>query len=144
MSGVVTAVRTHEFCSGHRVCGHEGQCARLHGHGYVAEFHAVAENGQLDHLGRVIDFAAIKSRLCQWLESNWDHKFLMWESDPLLEALHAVDGESLVYLPFNPTAENLARHLLWVIGPQQLRGTGIRLTKVVVHETGKCYAVAEV
>ncbi|HET9130028.1 MAG TPA: 6-carboxytetrahydropterin synthase, partial [Terriglobia bacterium] len=74
------AKRYHDISCGHRVYGHESKCAHLHGHNYRVHF--VCEAEQLDQVGRVIDFSEIKHRLCEWLEDNWDHKFLMWEQDP--------------------------------------------------------------
>lgn len=133
------AIRSHEFCAGHRVYGHESKCAKLHGHGYVAHFHCEAG---LDKLGRVLDFSVIKWRLCNWLEENWDHKMLLWSHDPLCQVIHRLEPDSIVGVPFNPTAENMAGFLLTVIGPQQLRDTGVILTKVIIEETRKCHASA--
>lgn len=130
--------RSHEIHCGHRVYGHESKCAHLHGHGYVFEF--TCESFGLDKVGRVIDFSVLKSRLCMWLEDNWDHRFLLWENDPALEALRAVDP-TVVAVPFNPTAENMAEYLVNVIGPEQLAATGVRLVSVRVRETIKCSAV---
>lgn len=140
-SVLISVERYHDFSYGHRVCGHESKCAYLHGHNGRVRFHCVAEN--LDDLGRVIDFGAIKSRLCEWLEENWDHRFLMYEQDPLVDVLLQADPESLVVVPFNPTAEQMARYLLEEIGPQQLAGTGVTLVRVEVEETRKCSAAAE-
>ena len=91
----------------------------------------------------VLDFGVIKTRLCEWLETHWDHRMLVWEGDPLLPSLQAVSPESVVVLPFNPTAENMADYLLEVIGPAQLGGTGVVLVRCVVEETRKCSATAE-
>lgn len=133
--------RSHEIHCGHRVYGHEGKCRHLHGHGYVFEF--ACEADALDSVGRVIDFSVIKSTLCQWLEDCWDHRMLIWENDPILPKLLEID-HSVVSVPFNPTAENIAEHLVRVIGPQLLAGTGVRLVSVKVHETIKCAAVYDV
>ena len=79
---------------------------------------------ELDGVGRVIDFSEIKERLCQWLEENWDHKMVLWSEDPLLPELRRLVPEDLCVVPFNPTAEQIAMHLVSVVGPQQLEGTG--------------------
>ena len=138
----VVAVREHEIAAGHRVVGHEGKCCHLHGHGYVFKFTCEADG--LDNLGRVIDFGIIKSTLCQWLEEAWDHRFLLWDLDPLRAALVAASKESVVAVPFNPTAENMALHLLNVVGPKLLGPFGVRLIRVEVRETRKCSAEAAV
>lgn len=130
------AERYHDISCGHRVHNHESKCAHLHGHNYRVHFHC---QGALDSVGRVIDFGDIKSRLCMWLEDEWDHKMLIWEKDPMLPALVILDP-TVVAVPFNPTAENIAQYLVEVIGPKQLEGTGITLVFCRVEETRKCCA----
>ena len=158
-------IRTHEICAGHRVVGHESKCRHLHGHNYVFHFKVQPKsashdpagiNQKLDGLGRVIDFSVIKSTLCEWLENNWDHKFLHWEKDTLIQGLKDFAGEdekedyldaddndaftsSLVSLPFNPTAENLAAHMVNVVGPQLLDQYGVELVTCAIEETSKCH-----
>jgi 6-pyruvoyltetrahydropterin/6-carboxytetrahydropterin synthase len=131
--------RTHEIAAGHRVCGHEGKCKHLHGHAYRFDLTCEAESAELDELGRVIDFAVIKSRLCEWLEENLDHRMILWVHDPLLPALRDLDP-AVVALPLNPTAEHLAQYMVETIAPAELAGTGVRLVSCTVHETSKCSA----
>jgi 6-pyruvoyltetrahydropterin/6-carboxytetrahydropterin synthase len=50
---------------------------------------------------------------------------------------------TVVAVPFNPTVENMAFYLLKHIGPIQLMNTGVKLVRVVLEETRKCSAVAE-
>lgn len=161
-----TVIRSHEICAGHRVVGHESKCRHLHGHNYKFHFKVAPKHvcgkvvtrgklveDSLDSVGRVIDFSVVKTTLCQWLEDNWDHKFLYWEEDPLIKALQ-VDCElcdettghdvrdfdnSLVSLPFNPTAENLAAYMVDVIGPQLLDEHGVELVECTIEETSKCH-----
>lgn len=137
----ITAHRYHDFSTGHRVYNHESKCAHLHGHNYRIHFYCEAP--QLDSVGRVIDFSDIKKYLCEWLEDNWDHKFLIWEDDPWSKVLKETDPEGTVVVHFNPTAENMAEYLLDVIGPKQLKESPVTLYKVVIEETRKCSASAE-
>lgn len=140
--------RYHDFSYGHRVVGHENKCKHLHGHNGRVHFECEAE--QLDEVGRVIDFSVIKEKLCMWLEDNWDHKFLAWDKDGLCNAIAqtefhhtGVETEkvrSFIFVPFNPTAENMALYLLNVIAPQQLEDTGVRVVSVTIEETAKCSA----
>lgn len=136
-------IRQHEICAGHRIYGHESKCRHLHGHNYTFELTCAAEGERLDLLGRVIDFAVIKATLCAWLEVNWDHRMILWEADPIVNALRDIDP-TVTTLPVNPTAENLAAYLVEVVGPAELAGTGVWLTAVTVKETGKCSATFEV
>lgn len=139
---MIEATRYHDFSAGHRVYGHENKCSNLHGHNYRITFFCTSEG--LDVVGRVIDFSVIKARLCQWLEDYWDHKFLLWDADDFFadsENEEFLARFGVVYVPFNPTAENIGRYLLDVVGPQQLDGTGVTLWKVQVEETRKCSAI---
>jgi len=148
-----TVERYHDISTGHRVVGHENKCRHLHGHNYRIHFTCVADS--LDNLGRVIDFGVVKEKLCMWVENNWDHKFLAWENDTLMSSMLAScivanskmnDNDygmlyaSVVWTPFNPTAENMAQYLVEVIGPMRLAGTGVTLTSVKIEETAKCSA----
>lgn len=169
-----TVIRSHEICAGHRVVGHESKCRHLHGHnykfhfkvapkktlseGYVKSVSGFALEGSLDDVGRVIDFSVVKTTLCQWLEDNWDHKFLHWEQDSVINSLVVVAStkfaretnlvtdedyepflDSLVALPFNPTAENLAAYMVDVIGPELLDEYGVELVECTIEETSKCH-----
>jgi len=129
--------RYHDICAGHRVTGHEGKCKHLHGHNYRVHFNCESEDGTLDHLGRVVDFSVVKEKLCMWLEDNWDHHFLIWNQDPLKSYLLDIDP-TVVVVPFNPTAENMAEFLVKQVAPMQMKGTGIVLTSVKIDETRKC------
>lgn len=146
---MITANRYHDISVGHRVHGHESKCRHLHGHNYRVHFEVAAD--RLDSVGRVMDFSVIKEKLCMWLEDNWDHKFLAWQKDEVMQRISAATAscnlqgpeiamldESIVWTPFNPTAENMAEYLVNVIGPKQLAGTGCVLMKCVIEETRKC------
>ena len=132
--------RYHDISVGHRVYGHESKCAHLHGHNYRIHFTLIPDNNQLDFIGRVTDFSVIKSRLCEWLETWWDHKMLIWVHDPDLDDLMVIDPGGVVPVEFNPTAENMANYLVVAVGPEQLIGTGCILTACKVEETRKCSA----
>lgn len=130
--------RYHDISCGHRVHGHESKCAHLHGHNY--RIHFVCEAKRLDGVGRVIDFSDVKSKLCMWVEDYWDHKFLVWEKDPLAAELLRLDPRGVVITTFNPTAENMAQYLVELVGPRQLMDTDIKLVSVRIEETRKCSA----
>jgi len=136
---MMTVSRRIVFCAGHRIWGHEGRCAHLHGHNYTAIFHAAAE--ELDPLGRVIDFSILKDRLGGWIDKHWDHGFICHRGDEqTIAVLRSIPGQKMFLLDDNPTAENLAQYLLRVVGPEQLAGTGVRLVKVELWETENCRA----
>ena len=137
----LTVVRRIEFCAGHRLLGHEGKCAGLHGHNYVAEFHVAGD--ALDAIGRVVDFAAIKDALKGWIDEKWDHGFLLWEQDEAaIRAVRSVEPWKLYTFARNPTAEVLAAFLLSRACPELLAPLGVRCVRVELWETPNCRAVA--
>lgn len=145
-AGTVSCTRRLQFCSGHRVMGHENKCAHLHGHNYVVEITAEPSGGRgLDGIGRVIDFSVLKEKVGGWIEDNWDHGMVLHVEDPWYEVMaKAEPTQKLRVMPYNPTAENMAKFLLEQICPQVLADTGILVTRVVVHETENCWAEANI
>ena len=139
---MISISRYHDISAGHRVVGHENKCSHLHGHNFRVHFTVTAE--ALDAIGRITDFSVIKAQLCDWLETHWDHRFLMYEADELRVPLQKIVAEDIVSCPFNPTAENMAQYLCEVVGPQQLKGTGCQLIKCTIEETRKCSATYEI
>lgn len=136
----VTCTRRIQFAAGHRVHRHESKCRNLHGHNYVAMLTAEADEG-LDPLGRVIDFSVLKELVGGWIDRHWDHGFLVMRGDADAQAaLACVEGQKLYLLDANPTAENMALHLLHEVGPKVLEGTGVRLVRVELWETENCRA----
>ena len=143
MESKVNCTRRLTFCSGHRVMGHENKCANLHGHNYTIYLTACADSNDLDGIGRVIDFSVLKSKFNGWLENNWDHGFVLFSGDAeAIKAVTHIQTQKLYLMPTNPTAENMARHILDKIGPALLEGTGVSLTKVIIEETENCSAEA--
>lgn len=147
---MITVTRYHDISCGHRVAGHENKCSNLHGHNYRIYFTVEPFPAQeLDKLGRVIDFSVIKSKLCNWLEKEWDHRLLLWKDDDILPFKNYSSSTGsektfgVIRVPFNPTAENMAKHLVLQVAPILLEGTGTRLRKVTIEETRKCSATYE-
>jgi 6-pyruvoyltetrahydropterin/6-carboxytetrahydropterin synthase len=76
---------THSFQSAHKILNHQGACANLHGHRWNVE--VVIATDQLKN-DMVVDF------------------------DRLKQIIDELDHQNLNdIVDFNPTAENLARHL---------------------------------
>lgn len=142
---MLTATRTYHFSYGHTVTDHmlhgkPGHCGNLHGHNGQIDWTVAARN--LSN-GMILDFAVMKQKLDTWVESNWDHRFLVWEKDARAVELIKMDPTTIL-LDFNPTAENLALYLLNTIGPKVLKGTGAELVGVRFFETVKCSVDARV
>ncbi|ONH58385.1 6-pyruvoyl tetrahydrobiopterin synthase [Frankia sp. CcI49] len=94
------------------------QCARLHGHNYVARVIMSAE--KLDTVGFVVDYGAL-APVKRWIDGVLDHRHLNDE------------------LEFNPTAENLARFLADLVPRLVEIPEGVSVS-VAVSETPKTWA----
>ncbi len=136
----ITCSRRLEFDAAHRVKRHESKCRNLHGHRYVVI--ATFTANELDNIGRIVDFGVIKDKLGQWLDSNWDHNTILWREDMELgEAIKNITGQKIYYLPYNPTAENMAKYLLEEICPN-LFSEPLQVTSITIYETPNCQANA--
>ena len=91
------------------------QCARLHGHNYIVRIHLASPT--LNSVGFVQDYGEL-TQLKKWIDDNLDHRHLNNICD------------------FNPTAENLARHLHTLA--HEFGYT--KVTAVSVSETPKTWA----
>jgi 6-pyruvoyltetrahydropterin/6-carboxytetrahydropterin synthase len=90
--------RPIRISTGHRIQHHDGKCSRPHGHNYEI---TVAVTGEMREEGWVVDKGDITSVI-----SEWDHRFLLEEGDPLVEAFErSGDGDAVVVLDAPPTAE---------------------------------------
>lgn len=140
----MTIMRRIKFCAGHRLYKHGGKCEFFHGHNYVADFYVSSE--EVDTVGRVIDFAQLKQVFKGWIDENWDHGFLLAEKDDNgIGAIKQVVPCKYFVLPYNPTAENMARYLLENVSPElmaQCDGYQVQVTKVVIWETEDAFAEA--
>lgn len=101
------------FDAGHRIVGHKGKCARLHGHTY--KIHIMAA-GKVHPPGFVVDFGDLKE-----IVNEWDHRMLLWDQDPIVVGqkaetyhpanVHFKEDNGIVRVQFNPTAEHMAEYL---------------------------------
>ena len=138
MSNSLSWTRRLEIDVGHRLMRHDGKCRNVHGHRYAFEITCVAD--ELDTVGRIIDFSAVKEVVGTWLDETMDHGFVYQEGDPIGAAI-AADGSKVYEVPFPPTAENLAAYVLRKANTL-LAGRGIKVMLVRCHETPNCYADA--
>jgi len=139
---MIECTRRLKFDAGHRVHLHESKCRNAHGHQYIVFIHATSE--YLDNLGRVIDFSVLKEKFGGWIDEHWDHGFIYYEKDMEMEkALNMIEGQKKFSLPYNPTAENLAKYLFHVVAPELVSDTDIFISKIVVWETENAFATVQ-
>jgi 6-pyruvoyltetrahydropterin/6-carboxytetrahydropterin synthase len=145
-TAMLTITRKLEFDAGHRIPDHKSQCRNLHGHRYTLEITLVGEvidaEGNSDN-GMIMDFSDVKVLAKQHLVDVWDHAFLVYEKDDKVrEFLASLPGHKTVIIDRIPTVENLAQVAFGILKNvfTDRYGTGLRLHKLVLHETPNCWA----
>jgi len=128
---VVGGDRPIRISAGHRIMHHEGKCSRPHGHNYEI---TVRVAGEVTAEGWVVDKGDVTAAI-----DDWDHRFLVEDGDPLIEAFEqSGDADALVVLDAPPTAEVMAvlleQRLLETL-PDTVTDVG-----VTVRETGELAA----
>jgi len=100
-----------EISTGHRLPNHEGGCYNLHGHNYWVK--VIVDLGDMpeyiDEQGFLIDFSEIKHTI----NFYFDHRFILYNQDPLADELKKMPG--VVLVPYIPTAENMSLHMIKLI-----------------------------
>lgn len=152
---------------GHRVTFHGSKCRNLHGHRYTVQ--ATCEGPLFvdgEQQGMVLDFGFLKEEMMNEIDAPCDHGMCLWIDDPWAEVLAgdmpfhrqqvAEKGYSFIqkvhthdnlvgkfyFVPFVPTAENLARHWFERLAPRVIARTDGQATikSVKVWETPNCTA----
>ncbi len=133
----ITIMKQLRFCAGHRLLNHGGRCENLHGHNYLAQVYVTGT--ETDAIGRVVDFSVIKRLFNSWIDEHWDHAMILWQDDQAaIDAIQSVEPYRLHLLPYNPTAENMARYLLETVAPSLLAEIpeyNVQVSRVAIWET---------
>ena len=125
------------FDAAHRILGHPGKCAYLHGHTYHLE--VTVASARLDALGMVMDFDDLRALVRKAVLDRWDHATLLAREDPLVPAIIGVQTEApekVVRFKQNPTAEILTREAWEAI--RQALPPQVSLLRVKIEETPAC------
>ena len=115
-------------------------------HGYSREFFFEFASNELTKEGWVVDFGGLK-KLKTWLESVFDHTFLVAQDDPELEAFKELDSRGAILLRIlpNPGMEGTALYVYEEASKilVSLYGKRAWITKVEVRENDKNSAIYE-
>src|SRR6266508_1834571 len=125
---------TYVFDAAHRIAGHPGKCAWLHGHTYHLE--VTVSSPRLNPLGMVMDFDDLRDVVRKAVLDLWDHATLLAADDPLAPAIRAIQHEApdrVVLRESQPTAEALTSQA-WARLESQLPAC-IMLERVAISES---------
>ncbi|EME71648.1 6-pyruvoyl-tetrahydropterin synthase [Paramagnetospirillum caucaseum] len=162
--------RRIEIDAGHRIMTHGSKCRNLHGHRYVIEVECEAAHlhPSGEQTDMVVDFGFLKHEMMRLIDAPCDHGFIAASADAELLALFAPQGAQdwtesilaevrengaalttrtrmgtkLYVVPFQPTAECLAKHWFEVLKEpvRERSDSTARLVAVRVWETPNCMA----
>lgn len=137
-----TVTRIFEFDASHRVMNERIKCFNLHGHRFKVE--VTLSYGAKKPLGYAIDFKEIKRIVGEWIDEKLDHSYIANPQDENLIKL-CRDNKWKLYVmgmgkdgDINPSAENLASELFYVIG-HLFYNMDVTLSKVRLYETPNCW-----
>lgn len=120
-----------KFEMAHRLeSSYSKECQQIHGHSYIMEVFLEAKN--LNEDGMVIDFKKLKE-VVQPMIDALDHKLIVTGN-----CLHINDRE--VTLPFNSTAENMAKWLTEWCEKRLKKMADLSAVTVRLHETDTGWA----
>lgn len=102
--------KKYHFYAGHRNKSAGEKCGRMHGHTY--EVVVALEFPEFD--GDVAMLFGDIDNVCEPIVKSFDHYFLLHEDDELCDAFELM-GEPFIRLPFETSAENMARHIYSLI-----------------------------
>lgn len=83
---------------------YKSKCQALHGHNWIVEVYCAAE--ELNESGMIEDFTLIKERVMEM-----DHCTFIREEAYVSQKLPGNASARWYYIDFNPTAENIAKHI---------------------------------
>lgn len=131
------------FDCAHLLSGHEGLCANLHGHTYKIQVELegpLYEDGP--ERGMVVDFSNLK----EWMRDivgPFDHAFIYEPNGGHVEqeiaAVLLRNKMRTVWLPYRPTAENMAKYFYHAF-EKQVKFTSLRVSCIRLWETPTSFA----
>lgn len=113
---------TTDFAASHIIEGHQGKCARLHGHNWKVAIQVQCE--KLNDIGIGLDFTDLKGAMNAVVMDRLDHRHL--NDIPPFDKL-------------NPTAEIVSKYIFEEVA--KLLPENAKLTEVSLWETDRCRTI---
>lgn len=139
----VRVTKEFVFDMGHALIGYDGPCKDIHGHTYhlsVTIIGTPLDQPGAAKDGMVVDFGLIKGVVHEKIISIFDHALVLNNAlpDALKAGLEAVTGK-LVFLPVQPSCENLLLHFKNLVEPV-FAEKGWSLFSMKLYETPTSFA----
>lgn len=124
---MLTVTKRLRFSAAHRLVGHPGRCASLHGHNYDVEV-TVGLHDSEARPPMVIDFSRLK-QIVGSLIDDLDHSSLLAADDPLARGFVRM-GQRVNLFAEPPTAEVIATYIHRTLADTFSRELGTNMYRV--------------
>lgn len=128
--------KKYYFYAGHRNKNAGEKCGRLHGHTYDVTCHFKFD--VIDKKSGVTFLFSDIDKLVEPLIKYYDHHFLLYDKDKMCKVFEE-HNEPYRKLPFETSAENMAKHLFNKITNK----TGLNIVKIEFKETKSSVVIYE-
>jgi 6-pyruvoyltetrahydropterin/6-carboxytetrahydropterin synthase len=118
---VIRVTKLFTFDMAHALYGYDGACKNIHGHTYslfvTIRGKTIQEENNPKN-GMVLDFSDLKKTIKELVLDKFDHALVLNGNSPHRELQGLKDQfERIVFLPFQPSCENLMLHFKSLIQP---------------------------
>ncbi|MCX6292070.1 MAG: 6-carboxytetrahydropterin synthase [Bacteroidetes bacterium] len=107
----IRLTKAFPFEMAHALYGYDGACKNIHGHSYMMHVTIIGKPLNDDsHVknGMVMDFSDLKEIVKKKIVDEVDHALVLNGNSPHRNLLNLDDNfEKIVYVPYQPTCENL-------------------------------------
>ena len=138
----IRVTKTFSFDMAHALFGYDGPCKNIHGHTYSLSITLkgnVNQNSNHPKHGMVIDFSDFKKIVMDNIISVYDHTLVLNKNSPHAKISGLSENfERIMYVPFQPSCENLMLEFLALI---KLKfPSEITICKLKLEETPTSYS----
>ena len=106
----IRLTKEFKFEMAHALSGYDGPCRNIHGHSYYLYVTVIGSpevNPESPHNGMVIDFNLLKKIIRESITDQLDHALVLNGSSPEKNLQLEKHFDNIVYLPYQPTCENM-------------------------------------
>ncbi|GAB4316722.1 MAG: 6-carboxytetrahydropterin synthase [Bacteroidales bacterium] len=137
----IRVTKEFHFEMAHALLGYDGLCKYIHGHSYELKVTVIGSplTGKTHpRQGMVIDFGDLKKIVKDCVVDEFDHALVLnsdtpRDFEPKADLFHRV-----IFVPFQPTSENLVNEFAHRISERL--PSGVSLHSLQLRETGTSYA----
>ena len=137
----IRLTREFSFEMAHILDEYDGPCKNVHGHSYKLAVTVIGKpinDPKSPKFGMVMDFGQLKAIVNKQVINQFDHVLLVNSNSPILKLKDNKALGNIVGVNFQPTCENLLKHIANLI--QKELPKEVKLHHIKLHETANSFA----